>query len=101
MLSDFNNRRKVKQVLDLTKLPTPTNYFAGLGYQFKGYGTWRKTICPFHEDTNPSLAVHIEKGAFKCFSCGAKGGDVIAFYQLLNNVSFTEACSDLNVWEAV
>lgn len=35
-------------------------------------------ICPFHDDTNPSLRVHIGNkitpGGYHCFSCGAHGG---------------------------
>lgn len=41
-----------------------------------------KAICPFHNDTNPSLVVTSEKGnkknLFHCFSCEA-GGNVISF----------------------
>jgi len=101
MLSDSIKRTQCKQVFDLKKLPTPVDYFTGLDYQFKGNGTWRKTICPFHEDTKPSLAVHMDKGAFKCFSCGAKGGDVLAFHRQLHKMSFIDACKDLGAWEAL
>ena len=99
MLSDSIKRIQYKQVFDLKKLPTPVDYFTGLDYQFKGNGTWRKTICPFHEDSRPSLVVNMDKGAFKCFACGAKGGDVIAFHQLLHKMSFADACRDLGAWE--
>ena len=101
MLSDSIQRIQYKQVFDPKKLPIPTEYFAGLNLQFVGKGNWRKTICPFHEDTRPSLSVYIDKGAFKCFSCGAKGGDVLAFHQLLHNLSFIDACKDLGAWEAL
>ena len=100
MLSDSNQRGQYKQVFDPKKLPSPTEYFAGQNLQFIGNGSWKKTICPFHEDTRPSLSVHIEIGAFKCFSCGAKGRDVLAFHRLLHNMSFAEACTDLKVWRS-
>ena len=32
-----------------------------------------KAVCPFHDDTNPSLKLNFEKGLFHCFACGAKG----------------------------
>lgn len=32
---------------------------------------WR-ALCPFHNDTNPSLFIY-ESGLFKCFGCGASG----------------------------
>lgn len=100
MLSDFNRSTAYKQTFDLTKIPSPAEYFSGMDYQFKGHGTWRKTICPFHEDSRPSLVVNMDKGAFKCFACGAKGGDVIAFHQLLHKMSFVDACKDLEAWES-
>ena len=101
MLPDSNQRVQYKQVFDPKKLPAPTEYFAALNFQFIGNGAWKKTICPFHEDTRPSLSVHLEIGAFKCFSCGAKGGDVLAFHRLLHKMSFVDACKDLGAWEAI
>lgn len=100
MLSDFIKPFQYKQAFDRKKLPTPKEYYLGLDYHFKGKGTWQTTNCPFHEDKRPSLAIHMEKGAFKCFSCGAKGGDVLAFHQQLHKMSFIDACKDLGVWEA-
>lgn len=32
-----------------------------------------KVKCPFHEDHAPSLSLHLEKGFFHCFGCGASG----------------------------
>ena len=39
-----------------------------------------KCICPFHNDTHPSMNVNINKGIVKCFACGA-GGNTISFIQ--------------------
>lgn len=47
-------------------------------------------LCPFHDDTHPSLSVTPERGLFHCFACGA-GGDVIRFVERLDGVSFSEA----------
>ncbi|AKX33950.1 DNA primase [Spiroplasma litorale] len=47
-------------------------------------------ICPFHDDSDPSLNVSIDKKIFKCFVCGT-GGNVITFVQEFNNLSFFEA----------
>ena len=30
-------------------------------------------VCPFHDDSNPSMSVSREKQIYKCFSCGASG----------------------------
>ena len=32
-----------------------------------------KGLCPFHEDTRPSLKVNTERNIFNCFACEAKG----------------------------
>lgn len=43
----------------------------------------RTAICPFHEDSDPSLGVY--NGRYHCFGCAAQGlessGDVIRFHQ--------------------
>ena len=47
-------------------------------------------ICPFHDDTNPSMVVSPEKKLFKCFVCGT-GGSAITFVQKYEHISFMEA----------
>lgn len=47
-------------------------------------------ICPFHEDTLPSLSVSQENQTYKCFSCGASG-NVITFVKNYEKVTFDEA----------
>lgn len=47
-----------------------------LGIQYEEqYGTdWAKAWCPLHNDSSPSLTVHIEEGAWRCFAhCGSSG----------------------------
>lgn len=39
-----------------------------------------KCTCPFHNDKNPSMSIHPNRGIAKCFSCGA-GGNAISFIQ--------------------
>jgi DNA primase len=51
-------------------------------------------LCPFHEDSNPSLNVSQDKQIYKCFVCGA-GGNVYSFLQAFENVSFIEAVREL------
>lgn len=50
------------------------------------YSKGRVTIrCPFHNDRNPSLSVRVEPpylGAFRCWSCNAKGGLTKLFEKL-------------------
>ncbi len=47
-------------------------------------------VCPFHEDTNPSMSVSREKQIFTCFSCHATG-NVFTFLQNYEHISFGEA----------
>ncbi len=47
-------------------------------------------VCPFHNDTNPSMSVSREKQIYKCFSCGASG-NVFTFVSEYENISFREA----------
>jgi DNA primase len=47
-------------------------------------------LCPFHGEKTPSFHVHPEEGYFKCFGCGV-AGDVIAFVQKLENLTFPDA----------
>lgn len=53
-------------------------------------------LCCFHGDNKPgSFRVNLTTGAFKCFSCGAQGGDVIAFTMALYGLKFVEALAKL------
>lgn len=60
-------------------------------------------LCPFHSDNKPgSFRVNLTTGAFTCFACGTKGGDVIAFTMALHGLNFTEAMKQLeNDWGIV
>ena len=47
-------------------------------------------LCPFHNEKTPSFSVHATRQFFHCFGCGASG-DVFAFVQRIENISFPEA----------
>jgi archaellum biogenesis ATPase FlaH len=47
-------------------------------------------LCPFHQDSKPSLSVDTQTGLFHCFGCEAKG-DPIDFFMKRFNLSFPEA----------
>ncbi len=53
-------------------------------------GSKYKTICPFHDDHNPSLELNPDRQSFKCWSCGA-GGDIFDFVKDFERVDFPEA----------
>ena len=49
-----------------------------------------KGLCPFHDEKSPSFHVRPNHGHFHCFGCG-EGGDVYAFVQKVEHVTFVEA----------
>lgn len=66
--------------------------------EYYGFSMNRRThkiICPFHEDTNPSLHIYAGSKGYHCFVCGV-GGDVIDFVMRLFNLNFIDACKKLN-----
>lgn len=48
------------------------------------------SICPFHDDHNPSLSISPEKQIYTCFVCGAHG-NVFNFIMEYDNISFYDA----------
>jgi DNA primase len=53
-----------------------------------------KGLCPFHDERSPSFNVTPARGFWHCFGCG-EGGDVIAFIQKIDHLSFVEAVEQL------
>ncbi len=49
-----------------------------------------KALCPFHQDSRPSLDVDPKRQRYRCWACGAHG-DAFAFVQQMEKVGFTEA----------
>jgi DNA primase len=49
-----------------------------------------KAICPFHQDTRPSLQIDRHWQNYHCWACGAKG-DVLTFVEKYEKVGFKEA----------
>lgn len=71
--------------VELPSMPTPR----GNGWRDGG-------LCPFHNDKRSgSFRVNLETGAFVCFSCGTKGGDIIAYKQQKEGLSFPIAVQNL------
>ncbi|WP_381415157.1 DNA primase [Spiroplasma endosymbiont of Anurida maritima] len=74
---------KIKEKLDIVD-------YIGKYLTLSKKGNAHVAVCPFHEDTNPSLSINTSKQIFKCFPCGA-GGDIIEFASLYNKVDFKTA----------
>jgi DNA primase len=84
---------------DRARLPNAPSYFESIGLKLQGHGAWRSALCPFHDDTRPSLRVRVETGAFRCMACGAHGGDVLAFHRQRTGKGFVESARELGAWK--
>jgi len=78
-----NDVQNVLDATDLVRLIGERVNLRPAGREFKG-------LCPFHDDTNPSMCVVPHKGFFHCFVCGT-GGDALRFVQLHQHIEFGEA----------
>lgn len=52
-------------------------------------------LCPFHNDSKPSLSIVDEKNFYHCFACGAHG-DIIKFTMEIEGLSFVETVEKLS-----
>lgn len=60
----------------------------------RGTGPHHVGLCPFHSEKTPSFKVHAGRQRYTCFGCGA-AGDVLAFVQRIENLSFPETLKRL------
>jgi ribosomal protein L37AE/L43A len=64
------------------------------GHQLRRAGAEWTALCPFHDDTRPSLHVNASKGLWRCHACGA-GGDGIAYVMQRKGLDFTAAVREI------
>lgn len=76
------------------KLRLPIDTLVGEYCQLHKKGRQLKCVCPFHNDTHPSMLISPEKGIAYCFACSS-GGDIFSFYQKIEGVDFPQALKDL------
>ena len=59
-----------------------------------------KAICPFHDDSHPSLTFSTSRNRYRCYVCDARGGtiDLVMNY---GKLSFYDACLWLANHESV
>ena len=75
-----------KDILAHCKITDVISSFLTITKKGKNY----VAICPFHDDTTPSMFISPEKQMFKCFVCGT-GGDAISFVSKYLHISYGEA----------
>ena len=79
----LDTKDQVRQAVDIVDL---VGSYVPLRRQGRGY----VALCPWHDDTRPSLQVNPERQSFKCWVCDI-GGDVFSFVMKMENVEFREA----------
>ena len=57
-------------------------------------GKQLSVLCPFHDDTQPSLKVTPQQKSFHCFGCGAKG-NILDFVRDMENSDLRSAAEIL------
>jgi DNA primase len=80
-------KERVKQAVDIVDL---VGGYLALRRESSGY----KALCPWHDDTRPSLQVNPARQSFKCWVCQI-GGDVFSFVMKIEGVEFREALAML------
>jgi len=79
----FDTKERVKQAVDIVEL-------VGSHIQLRRQGRNYVGLCPWHDDTRPSLQVNAERQSFKCWVCDI-GGDVFTWIMKTEGVEFREA----------
>ena len=72
----------------------PISEIMGLYIHTVRKGTQTLAVCPFHDDSNPSLNINDQKGMWFCF-VDNMGGDIIKFVMLFRKIDFKEALQDI------
>ncbi|HEX4129139.1 MAG TPA: DNA primase [Pirellulales bacterium] len=76
-------KERVRQAVDIVDL---VGDYVPLRREGRAY----KALCPWHDDSRPSLQVNPERQSFRCWVCDI-GGDVFSFLMKQENISFPEA----------
>lgn len=82
-MNDGQLVKQVKEANDIVSVVGSYLHLTQSGSKYKG-------LCPFHDDSRPSLFVDAKWQNFKCWVCH-KSGDVFTFIQEYEKISFPEA----------
>lgn len=77
---------KISEILQSVDIVDVISLYLPLEKKGKDY----KAICPFHNDTNPSMSISVSKQIYMCFVCHA-GGNAFTFLQNYLKISYIEA----------
>jgi len=76
-------KEQIRQAIDIVDLAS--SYMA-LRRQGRGY----VALCPWHDDSRPSMQINPERQSFKCWVCDI-GGDIFSFLMRIEGIDFREA----------
>ncbi len=76
-------KEQIRQTVDIVDL---VGSYVALRRQGRGY----VALCPWHDDSRPSLQVNPERQSFKCWVCDI-GGDIFSFLMRTEGIEFREA----------
>jgi DNA primase len=84
----FDAKEQVRQAIDIVELVAKYNM------QLRRQGRNFVALCPWHDDSRPSLQINPERQSWKCWPCDI-GGDVFSFVMKMEGVDFPEALAML------
>ena len=85
--SSLDAKEQIRQAIDIVDL-------VGGVIQLRRQGRNYVGLCPWHDDSRPSLQVNPERQSFKCWVCDI-GGDIFSFLMKMEGVEFPEALAML------
>ncbi len=85
----LNNKRFASDIVSRVKM---SEVFYQYGFKPNRLGF---ISCPFHSEKTASMKAYKHDTKFHCFGCD-KSGSLIDFVMLLNNLTFTEAITQIN-----
>jgi len=85
---------------DAIKQNYPLNEVIGRTIKLRKSSGWYEGLCPFHNETSPSLKFKENDESWHCFGCGAHG-DVIDFVAKVEHVTTQEAIARLTGGNAI
>ncbi len=83
MSASLDVKEQVRQATDIVDL-------VGQYLQLRRQGRNYVALCPWHDDSRPSLQVNPERQSWKCWVCDI-GGDVFSFLMQIEGIEFREA----------
>lgn len=83
-LADMQDvKEQIRQAVDIVDL---AGSYMALRRQGRGY----VALCPWHDDSRPSLQINPDRQSFKCWVCDI-GGDIFSFLMRVEGIEFREA----------